>query len=75
MNLLASTKSKITKNENGQNFPYLEITEDVLIYCNVVTNSYQQKSRVLYNFLPNKSFGQLLDISSENFIFSKTFES
>ena len=39
--LLGSTKSKITKEENGENVPYLEITEVILIYCNVVDNSYQ----------------------------------
>ena len=47
MNLLGSTKNKITKDENGENVPYLEITEVVLIHCNVVNNSYQQNSRVL----------------------------
>ena len=47
MKILGSTKSKITKNQNGENFPYLEITEAVLIHCNVVNNSYQQNSRVL----------------------------
>ena len=54
--------------------PYLEVTEVVLIHCNVVNNNYQQKSRVLYIFVPNK-FGQLLDISPKNFIFLKTFDS
>ena len=54
---------------------YLEITEVVLIHCNVVNNSYQQNSRVLYTFVPNKSFGQLLDISPKKFIFLKTFDS
>ena len=54
---------------------YLEITEVVLIHCNVVNNSYQQNSRVLYTFVPHKSFGQLLDILHENFIFLKTFDS
>ena len=48
MKLLGSTKSKITKDENGENVSYLEITELVLIQCNVVNNSYQQNSRVLY---------------------------
>ena len=75
MKLLGSTKSKITKDENGENVPYLEITEVVLIHCNVVNNSYQPNSRILYTFVPNKSFGQLLDISHENFIFFKTFDS
>ena len=75
MKLLGSSKIKITKNENGENVPYLEITEVALIHCTVVNNSYQQKSRVFYTFIPNKSFGQLLDISPENFIFLKIFDS
>ena len=54
---------------------YLEITEVVLIQCNAVNNSYQQNSRVLYTFVPNKTFGQLLKISPENVIFLKTFAS
>ena len=72
---LGSTKSKITKDENGENDPYLEITEVVSIYCNFVNNSYQQNSRALYTFVPRKSFGQLLDILPENFIFLKIFDS
>ena len=75
MKLLGSTKSKITKNKNGQNVPHLEITEIVLIDCNIVNNNYHQDSRVLYRFVPNKSFGQLLDISPKNFIFLKSFNS
>ena len=74
MKLLGSTKSKIMKDENGENVPYLEITEVVLIYCNVVNNSCQQNSIVLYTFVSNKSFGQLLDISPKNLIFLKTFK-
>ena len=68
-------KNKITKKENGENVHYLEIIEVVLLHCNVVNNSYQQNSRVLYTFVPNKSFGQLLDISPKDFIFLKAFES
>ena len=63
MKLLGSIKSKITKDKDGENGPYLEIAEVVLILFNFVNNSYQQNSRVLYTFVPNKSFGQLLDIS------------
>ena len=62
MKLLASTKSKITKDKNREVVPHLEITEVVLIQCNIVNNNYQHDSRVLYTFVPNKSFGQLLDI-------------
>ena len=66
MKLLGSTKSKMKKDENGENVAYLEITEVVLVHCNVVNNN-QQNSRVLYTFVPNKPFGQLLDISPNNF--------
>ena len=61
--LLGSTKSKITKDKNGKNVHNLEITEVVLIHCNIVNKDYQQDSRALYTFVPNQSFGQLLDIS------------
>ena len=47
------------------------ITKLVSIYCNIVNNDYHQDSRVLDTFAPNKSFGQLLDISQKNFIFLK----
>ena len=75
MELIGSTKSKITKDENGENLPYLEITEVILIHCNAVNNSSQQNSRALYTFVSNKPFGQLLDILPETFIFLKTFDS
>ena len=55
MKLLGSTKCKITKDETGENMPDLEITKVVMIHCNIVNNSYQQDSRVLYTFIPNKS--------------------
>ena len=54
MKLIRSTTNKITKNEIGENVPNLEITEVVLVYCNIVNNNYQQNSRVLYTFVPNK---------------------
>ena len=66
-------RTKITKDENGETVPRLEITEVVLIHCNIVNNDYQQDSRVLYTFAPNNSFVGLLDISLKNFIFLKTF--
>ena len=75
MKLLGSTKKKITKDKNGENVPLLEIEEVVLVNCNIVNNDYQQESRVLYTFVPNKSFGSLLDISPSNQIFLKTFNS
>ena len=75
MKLLGTTKSKITKDKNGKNVPHLEITEVILVHCNTVNNDYQHDSRVLYTFIPDKSLGQLLDISPKNFIFLKTFNS
>ena len=75
MKLLGSNKNKITKDENGENVPHLEISEVVLVHCNIVNNDYQQDSRVLHTFVPNKSFGQLLDNSPNNFIFLTTFNS
>ena len=73
MKLLGSTKSKITKNEDDENVPHLEITEVILVHCNVFNNDYHRNSKVLYTVVPNKSVGQLLDISPKNFIFLKTF--
>ena len=73
--LHGNTKSKITKNENGENLPYLEITEVVLVHCNIVNDYYQQNSRVLYKFVPNNSFDQLLDISQKFYTFLKIFDS
>ena len=54
--------------KNGKNMPHLEITEVVLIHCNIVNNGYQQNSRVLYTVVPNKAFGQL-----KNFYIFKTY--
>ena len=75
MELLGSTKNKITKGENGENVPHLEITELVLILWNIASRDYQLDSRVLYIFIRNKSFGQLLNISTNNFTYLKTFNS
>ena len=73
MKLPESTESKITKDKNGENVPHSEIVELVLVHCNLVNNGYQQDSRILYTFVPNKPFGSLLEISPTNHIFLKTF--
>ena len=75
MKLLGSTESKIAKDKNGENVPHLETVELVLIHCSLVNNNYQQNSRILYTFVPNKPFGSLLEISAPNHIFLKTFNS
>ena len=69
LKLLGNTKSKKTKDENGEKIPHLEITEVVLAHYNIVTHDYQQDSRVLHTYVPNRSFGQLLNISRKTFYF------
>ena len=66
MKLLGSTESKITKDKNRENVPHLEIVELVLVHWKLVNNDYQQDSRILYTFVPNKTFGSLLEISPTN---------
>ena len=75
MKSLGTTENKITKDKNVENLPHLEITEVVLVHCDIVNNDYQQDSRVLYTFVPNKPFGSLLEISPTNDIFWKTVTS
>ena len=75
MKLLGSTKNKITKDKNSENVPHLEITEVVLVHCNIINNDSQQDSRVLHTFVPNKPFGSLIEISPINHFFLKTFNS
>ena len=75
MKLLGSTDSKISKDKNGENKPHLEIVELVLVHCNLVNNDYQQDSRILFTFVPNKPFGSLLEISPTNHVYLKTFNS
>ena len=69
--LLGSTKDIIDLDENIENIPKLENVEVVLVHCNLV-NSYQQHSRVLFTFVPNKQYGQLISISPHSLIFLKT---
>ena len=72
MKLLGSTKNERTKDKSGEYVPHLDITEVVLVYCSIVNNDYQQDSRVLYTFFPNKPFCCLLEISPTNHTFLKT---
>ena len=75
MELLGSIKSKIIKNINCEYVSKSEINEVILVHCNIVKINYQQNSRVLITFIPNKPFRQLLDISPKEFMFLKTFVS
>ena len=63
LKLPETTKGKKNNNINGENVPHLKVTEAVLVHCNIVNNDYQQDLRILCTFIPNKLFGQLLDIS------------
>ena len=63
MKLLGSTKKDVDKDKDGEDVPKLESVEVVLVHCNLVNNSYQQASKVLFTFVPNKQFGQLITIS------------
>ena len=73
--LLECTENKITIDKNAEKVPHSENTEVVLVHCHIVNNDYQQDSRVLYTFVPNKPFGALLEISPTNHIFLKIFKS
>ena len=72
MKLLGSTKDIIDADKNSEKVPKLENVEVVLVHCNLVNNSYQQASRVLFTFAPNKQYGQLISISPKSLIFLKT---
>ena len=72
MKLLGSTKKVVDKDKNGENVPKLESVEVVLVHCNLVKNDYQHASKVLFSFVPNKKFGQLLNISPHVFTMMNT---
>ena len=72
MRLLGSTKKVVTKFKNGENVPKLESVEVVLVHCNLVKNDYQHTSNVLFSFVQNKQFGQLINISQQCLIMMNT---
>ena len=72
MKLLGSTKDIIDSDKNSENVTRLENVEVVLVHCNLVNNSYQQLSRVLFTFVPNKQYGQVISISLHSVIFLKS---
>ena len=73
--MLGSTENKRIKDKNGEDVSHLEIIDIVLNHCNVVNNDYEKDSRVLYTYAPDKPFGTLLEISSTNHAFLKSFKS
>ena len=72
MKLLGSTKKDVDKDKDGEDVPKLESLEVVLVHCNLGNNSYQQASKVLFTFVPNKQFDQLITISSDLLTILKT---
>ena len=63
MRVLGSTKKDIDADKNSKDVPKLESVENVLVHCNLVKNDYQYSSKVLFSFVRNKQFGQLINIS------------
>ena len=72
MKLLESTKQVTDEENNSENVPKLESVEVVLMHCNVVKNDYQQGSKVIFTFVPNKQIGQLVNISLRSLIMVNT---
>ena len=72
MKLLGSTKDIIDADKNSKNVPRLENVEVVLVHCHLVNNSYQQYPRVLFTFVPNNQYDQLISISPNSLLFLKT---
>ena len=72
MRLLGSSTDAIDSDKNSELVPKLESVGLVLVHCNLVNNSYQQASKVLFTFVPNKKYGQLITVSSNSLIMLKT---
>ena len=70
--LLGSSKKVIHQDKDGELVPKLDVVEVVLVQCNLVNNSYQQASKVLFTFVPNKQFGQLITITPHSPTLLKT---
>ena len=72
MQLLGSSKKEIDQNKNGEIVPRLETVEVVLVHCNLENSNYQQASKVLFTFVPNKQFRQLITITPHSLTMLKT---
>ena len=70
--LLGSGKKEVDKDKDGKNMPKLESVEVVLVYCNLVKNDYQHTSKVFVFFVPDKQFGQLINISPHSLTMTNT---
>ena len=72
MRLLGSSTDTIDGDKNSELVPKFESVDLVLVHCNLVNNSYQQASKVLFTFVTNKKYGQLINVSPETLIILKT---
>ena len=72
MKLSGNTKNDADKDKNSENVPELESLEVALVHCNLVKNNYQHTSKVLFSFIPNKQFGQLINISPHSLTMMNT---
>ena len=72
MHLLGSSKKDVDQDKDGEDVPKLESVEVVSVHCNLVDNNYQQASKVFFTFVPNKQFGQLINISPHSLIMLNT---
>ena len=73
MKLLGSTKKDVDKDKDDkETVPKLESVQVVLVHCNLVKNDYQHTSKVLFTFVSNKQFGQLINISSHSLMMMNT---
>ena len=72
MKLLGSTRKDVDSDKNSENVPKLESVKVVLVHCNLVKNDYQHTSKVLFSFVPNKQFGQLINISPHSLTMMNT---
>ena len=67
-----SAQKDVDSDQNSENVPKLESVEAVLVHCNLVKNDYQHASKVLFSFVPNKQFGQLINISPHSLTMMNT---
>ena len=65
-------KKDVDKDKDGEDVPKLESVEVILVHCNLVNNSYQKASKVLFTFVPNKQFDQLITVSTHLLTILKT---
>ena len=72
MQLLGSSEKDIDQNKDGEFAPRLETVEVVSVHCSLANNYYQQASKVLFTFVPNKQFGQLITITPYSLTMLKT---